>query len=75
MVFAGVILHLFAVLDPAHQRVRPSYNWAKLWLGFCITNAVLPLCALYTFVKPQVVWSGVQYWKRGGRIVKVQHLD
>jgi hypothetical protein len=50
-----------------------QFSWLKLWMAFCISNAVLPVCAAYTWLKPDIVWSGVWYNKKNGRIVKVQH--
>jgi hypothetical protein len=46
----------------------------QVWTGFVANNALLPLCAAYTYVAPSVVWSGTRYWKRRGRVVQVQRL-
>ncbi len=51
------------------------YPWehgAQVWAGFLANNAVLPVCATYTFLAPHVDWSGSRYWKRRGRVVRVQ---
>ncbi len=71
---AGVILDLFTILELGQR--RPSiahFSWIKLWLAFWISNALLPVCAACTWLKPDVVWSGVRYHKKDGRIVKVLH--
>jgi hypothetical protein len=46
----------------------------QVWVGFVANNALLPLCAAYTFLTPSVVWSGTRYWKRHGRVMQVQRL-
>jgi hypothetical protein len=46
----------------------------QVWAGFVANNALLPLCAAYTYIAPSVVWSGTCYWKRRGRVVQVQRL-
>lgn len=51
------------------------FNWSKLWLAFCFANAMLPLCALYTWAHPKIRWSGITYKKAKGRIVAVEHPD
>ncbi len=70
---AGVILQLFSELSPGQGASKELFCWRKVWAAFLFTNAVLPLCAAYTWLAPDVVWSGVRYHKRGGRIVRVQH--
>lgn len=46
----------------------------QVWAGLVANNALLPLCAAYTYIAPSVVWSGTRYWKRRGRVVQVQRL-
>jgi len=68
------MLALFESLSPARRQAMPAkFNWAMLWLGFGISNALLPICALYTRLQPDVVWSGVCYTKRHGRVTRVKH--
>lgn len=72
--YADVIMNLFSALDHGQRRAQMGqFNWVKLWLGFCISNAVLPMCAAYTWFMPDIVWSGVRYYKHNGRVVRVQH--
>ena len=40
--------------------------------GFLATNALVPLCAAYTVLRPDITWSGTRYWKRNGRIMRVR---
>ena len=35
--------------------------------------AVIPLCIAYTFLTTHIDWSGIRYWRRGGKIVRVLH--
>lgn len=69
-----MILDLFCELNP--QLARPqleTFQWAKLWAAFVASNALLPFCMAYTFCTTHIDWSGVRYWRRGGRVVRVQH--
>jgi len=34
---------------------------------------VIPLCIAYTFVTRHIDWSGIRYWRAGGKVVHVQH--
>lgn len=36
-------------------------------------RAVIPLCIAYTFVTQHIDWSGIRYWRAGGKVVRVQH--
>ena len=56
-------------LWPADTRLNACM---QVWLGFVINNAVLPFCMVYTFFQPHIEWSGVHYYKSGGRIVRVE---
>lgn len=69
-----MILDLFCELNPGlARRQLESFHWAKLWGAFVASNALLPLCMAYTFATSHIDWSGVRYWRRGGRVVGVQH--
>ena len=72
---AGVVLQLFAALSPGAPALRASdFSWPRLWSGFLLNNAALPFAAAATLASPAVVWSGVRYHKRGGRVVRVERL-
>ena len=74
---AGALLRLFQCMPFQHQLPATAghFNWPKLWLAFCFANAVLPLCALYTWVQPKIQWSGITYRKARGCIIAVDHPD
>ena len=55
-------------------QIRSMAVMLQVWAGFVANNALLPLCAAYTYIAPSVVWSGTRYWKRRGRVVQVQRL-
>ena len=42
------------------------------WPAFPLP-AVIPLCIAYTFLTSHIDWSGIRYWRRGGKVVRVQH--
>ncbi len=35
--------------------------------------AVMPLCIAYTFLTSHIDWSGIRYWRKGGKVVRVLH--
>jgi hypothetical protein len=35
--------------------------------------AVIPLCIAYTFLTKHIDWSGIRYWRSGGKVVRVVH--
>ena len=43
-----------------------AYQWVKLWLGFYLNNAVLPVCMLLTYMQPHIQWAGATYIKKNG---------
>ncbi|GMH45669.1 hypothetical protein BSKO_13632 [Bryopsis sp. KO-2023] len=47
-------------------------HYFKVWLGMLVTNGLLPICALYTFLEPTVSWSGLKYYRRNGKIIRVE---
>ncbi|KAK9841846.1 hypothetical protein WJX81_007075 [Elliptochloris bilobata] len=71
----SVVLELFAALSPGAPALRArDFTWPRLWVGFLLNNAALPVAAVATLALPGVVWSGVRYRKRGGRVVRVERL-
>ncbi|GIL92413.1 hypothetical protein Vretifemale_19963 [Volvox reticuliferus] len=68
------ILALFRVLspNPVVQHVPLSwFRWGRLWAAMMLSNAVLPVVMTYTYFVPTVVWGGVVYRKRGGRVTPI----
>jgi len=49
------------------------FHWGKLWVGFITTNAVLPVCMVYTFLTRHITWAGVKYRRQSGKIISVEH--
>ncbi|CAL5219139.1 g915 [Coccomyxa viridis] len=71
----GTVLQLFQGMPYQHQLPTGTghFSWTKLWLAFCFANAVLPFCALYTWLQPKIQWSGITYRKGRGCITAVEH--
>ena len=67
---AGVMLALFKELldNDKHVPACDCFNWLKLWLGFYLNNAILPVCMLYTYFNPWIQWGGIWYIKKGGKV-------
>ena len=42
-----------------------------MWLGFLLNNIFILPCMLYTKLSSRVVWLGVEYARRDGRVVRV----
>ena len=68
-------MQLFQHLPYQHQLPARAglFNWFRLWLAFCLANAVLPLCAVYTWIQPKIEWAGITYTKARGCVVRVEH--
>lgn len=49
-------------------------NALQLWLGFYLNNAFIPPCMLCTYCTESIVWSGVEYRKRVGKIYATRRL-
>ena len=55
--------------ENASWRRGPSFGVSR-----CMhAAAVIPVCIAYTFLTSHIDWSGIRYWRRGGRIVRVRH--
>lgn len=65
-------MKLFKQLFPerSDQPRYDCYQWVKLWMGFYVNNAVLPINMLVTYLKPTVQWGGAAYVKHQGRVCK-----
>eukprot|EP00884_Botryococcus_braunii_P015847 jgi/Botrbrau1/2946/Bobra.0026s0017.1 len=66
---------LLQSMDPAsNEHLTPElFNWFKVWGAFFVAYALMPVCIIITWLHPHVVWSGVKYEKRKGRVVRVLH--
>ena len=71
--FAGVVLALFGELFPGDESSPgcDTFNWVKLWLGFYLSNTILPCCMLYTYLSPLVEWGGIRYYKKQGKVKRL----
>ena len=63
-------------IEPNAGRIaRSGFNrtdWFKVWLAVCVVYAIAPLqCAYIFFVSDEVVWSGIRYRKRRGKVLRV----
>lgn len=75
----AVVMELLLVLNPQLSEVsdghlRARFKLVRLWLGFVLGNALLPLCMVYTFATRHIEWAGVQYTRRNGKVVRVEHV-
>ena len=51
---------------------RPSMSAPTPTLPL-VRCAVIPLCIAYTFATRHIDWSGIRYFRHGGKVVRVQH--
>lgn len=49
------------------------FQWWRLWLGLILENMILPWCILYTQMCSHIVWSGITYHKRHGKVCRIAH--
>jgi hypothetical protein len=70
----GIIITLMSKLNPAlsSSAMHAAFHWPRMLLGLWLNNAVIPVCMVYTFLKPTIVWSGVRYRRSGGKVVGVE---
>lgn len=68
------MLDLLCTLNPSLKRAQlDTFCWPKLWAGFFLANALIPLAIAYTFCTRHIDWAGIRYWRRGGKVVAVRH--
>eukprot|EP00850_Spirogloea_muscicola_P010612 SM000063S20002 [mRNA] locus=s63:263064:267377:+ [translate_table: standard] len=68
-----VVIKLCNKLSPERPHIPVRiFKWHLMLAGFLIGNTLYPVCALYTFIKPTVEWSGIMYTRYAGRVYKVQ---
>ncbi|GLI66855.1 hypothetical protein VaNZ11_010841 [Volvox africanus] len=68
------ILALFRVLSPNPVVPHVSlswFRWGRLWAAMMLSNVVLPVVMAYTYFTPTVVWGGVVYRKRRGKVAPI----
>jgi hypothetical protein len=70
----AITITLMSKLNPAlsSSAMHAAFHWPRMLLGLWLSNAVIPVCMVYTFVKPSIVWSGVRYRRSGGKVVGVE---
>lgn len=62
-------------LRPQDQQISVSLNPIKLFIGITIHITCMPLAVIYILLHDSIVWSGVRYFKRNGKIWKVERKD
>lgn len=60
---------------PLTPRPHKHFNFVKLWTAFLIESCALPFCILYTLLVPYVVWGGITYRKRQGKVCVHKQRD
>ena len=53
-------------------RPPPGLSWPAVWLALLVSNTLIPPLILYTLACSSVEWSGVVYYKRAGRVVRIE---
>lgn len=68
---------LLSMLHPEFGKecILQCFCWWKLAIGFWVAFAASPLCLLYTFCTGHIVWSGVEYRRRSGKVFVKAHRD
>ena len=68
---------LIAHLSPESGSVlkaEAKWSWWRAPLGFLLFNIITPLCGLEGYWSNSVVWSRVKYFKRRGRLRKIERM-
>jgi len=64
-------------LSPESGKVleaEAKWSWWRAPLGFFLFNIITPLCGLEGYWSNSVVWSRVKYFKRRGRLNKIERV-
>ena len=64
-------------LSPESGKVleaEAKWSWWRAPLGFFLFNIITPLCGLEGYWSNSVVWSRVKYFKRRGRLNKIERI-
>lgn len=74
---SGVMMELFRELvpDASDWPEYDNFHWVKLWLGFYLNNAILPVNILITYIKPTVQWGRSVYAKHQGRVHVLRRVN
>lgn len=59
--------------QPGAEAVR--FCWWRLGLGLLLNNALVPVCLVVTFLRPSIVWAGIRYTIRDGKVALVRHPE
>lgn len=59
--------------DMTSREVLRCFSWWRVMVGFWLAYAIAPFCLLYTFMTSHINWSGIEYYRRHGKIVQVCH--
>ncbi|KAH0790168.1 Ceramide glucosyltransferase [Histomonas meleagridis] len=57
---------------PPEQHVKIELNRFKIFLGIAIHTFLMPISVVYIMLSNSIVWAGVRYYKKNGKIVKVE---
>lgn len=69
------VRRLFCVLSPDACKELQQYRVSviMLWLGWTLENLILPYCTLYCCLCDHIVWGGITYHKKNGKVDTIVH--
>ena len=62
-------------LRPPEQQVSIELSRIKIFVGLSLHAFLMPIAVVYIMVSNSIVWAGVRYYKKNGKIVKVERYD
>jgi hypothetical protein len=60
---------------PPEQQIECKLNKIKLAVGLTIHAMTMPIGVIKIMISEYIVWAGVRYYKKGGKIWKVERTD
>lgn len=60
---------------PPEQQISVRLNPIKIFLGLNIHVFLMPFAVIYILLCDSIVWAGVRYYKKDGKIWKVERKD
>jgi hypothetical protein len=62
-------------LRPPEQQVECSVSLFKIMIGMAVHVYLMPIAVIVIMLSDYIVWAGVRYYKKKGKIWKVERMD
>jgi hypothetical protein len=73
--FTSAMITVSNNVRPPDQQIHCHLNKLKMILGLAIHSMLMPISVIAIMFSEYVVWAGVRYYKKAGKIWKVERMD